>query len=282
MNKKSQGQLTSQAKQTVEELLINSYPQLKINWQELAEKGALQMQQSAEGWHRCRNLKTIILPRGKLKWTFEAKVLSLSPIPIPDPLFKSNAYSIWIKPAGVLSQGTDSGDHLSLLYQVEKKGITPFLVHRLDRETEGLMIVAHTQQGAAYFSRLFQDSKVDKTYLALVFDPENKIVIDESEKELKSIIDNKEACTRFICLRHWDKSVKLVKLFPLTGRKHQLRIHMAQIANGILGDPQYGRGNKNQDGLKLWSTELTFFDKWQNKICHHSFRPSYFTNTVIA
>lgn len=76
---------------------------------------------------------------------------------------------VWYKPAGLLSQGSKQGDHCSLLRIVEQTmNRKTFLVHRLDREANGLMLVAHTEKLAAALSGLFQKNRIDKHYRASV------------------------------------------------------------------------------------------------------------------
>ena len=88
----------------------------------------------------------------------------LSSVPTqPTLILDKKSYSIWFKPAGIFSQGSKWGDHCSLTRLVEKMLDRPsFLVHRLDRATSGLMIVAHSKAMARDFSKLFADRLIKK------------------------------------------------------------------------------------------------------------------------
>ena len=136
-----------------------------------------------------------------------------------------------------------------------------YLVHRIDRETEGLMIVAYHSKAAAYFSDLFQKNKVFKEYEA--------IVLGEMEKGYKETIaaslNDKEAITH-IEVMDSKNNRSLLKVKIETGRLHQIRRHLDFLGHPIMGDPKYGKGNKNREGLKLVASHLAFHDPWGQKL----------------
>ncbi len=144
----------------------------------------------------------------------------------------------------------------------------PGIVHRLDRETSGLMVVAKNNQGHVRLARQFEKHKVKKQYVALVkglvqFD---EGLIDASlgrnprHREKKAVVfyeSAKEAQTFYrVKQRFCDKT--LVWLYPLTGRTHQLRVHMAYLGHPILGDDKYGQ-MENFPRLALHAQSLAFF-----------------------
>ena len=127
----------------------------------------------------------------------------------------------------------------------------PGIVHRLDKETSGLMLAVKDNQTHAQLARQFQKHKVKKQYIALV---EGEVEFDEGiidaplgrhsvRHDLRDVqYDDaaKDAVTFYrVIKRH--KGVTLVSLFPKTGRTHQLRVHMNYIHHPILGDTKYGR-----------------------------------------
>jgi len=127
----------------------------------------------------------------------------------------------------------------------------PGIVHRLDKETSGLMIAVKDNQTHAQLARQFQKHKVKKQYVALV---EGEVEFDEGiidaplgrhpvHHDLRDVQYNdaaKNAVTFYrVIKRH--KGVTLLSLFPKTGRTHQLRVHMNHIHHPILGDAKYGR-----------------------------------------
>ncbi len=125
----------------------------------------------------------------------------------------------------------------------------PGIVHRLDKETSGLMLVAKTNQAHARLARLFEKRKIFKRYVALV---EGSVEFDEGlidaplgrhprHPEKKAVVygGSKTAQTAYRVLKHYEHST-LIALFPRTGRTHQLRVHMAHLGHPVLGDEKYG------------------------------------------
>lgn len=174
-------------------------------------------------------------------------------------LLEHERYSVWQKPAGLLSQGTDYGDHCSLLRQVElhRKGRGAYLVHRLDRETSGLMLMAHDRKAAAALSALFRTGAVTKRYRAVVLgDADARL---GHEGILSGEVGGKAARTTFRVLEvrsGGGRVVSEVELLLGTGRTHQIRRQLAEAGLPVLGDPRYGRGNKNLEGLQLIARAL--------------------------
>ena len=168
-------------------------------------------------------------------------------------------YSVWFKPAGLMSQGTRFGDHVALLRQVEShfKGKRPvFLINRLDREAEGLMLIAHSRKAAAALSLRFQKREVTKHYTAWV--KNNPGPTDERTK-IAFPLDDKPAVTWYKTLLYdTEKNLALVDIWIDTGRFHQIRRHFDMICCPVMGDPKYGANNKNKDGLKLAAVHLAF------------------------
>jgi tRNA pseudouridine32 synthase/23S rRNA pseudouridine746 synthase len=188
---------------------------------------------------------------------YNPELLALVP-PTPQLLADEKQYSVWVKPPGLLAQGTQEGDHCSLLRIAEltlKRDV--FLVHRLDREAGGLMLIAHTQKAAAAFSALFaaQDAsaRIKKTYRVEVKGEA------PPQGEVAAALDGKAALTRFTRIG-FDaaRSHSLLEVELITGRKHQIRRHFAGIGLPVLGDPAYGENNKDARGLQLFATTLEF------------------------
>jgi len=149
----------------------------------------------------------------------------------------------------------------------------PGIVHRLDRDTSGVMLVARTQESFAYLKSLFAERKVRKVYLAWVFGKlkERKGVITRSigivsgstRRSTRSEKMVKEAITRYVVEKEITKngeSFSLLKVSPETGRTHQIRVHCASIGHGIVGDVLYTRkrspvGNRR---LMLHASSIEF------------------------
>ncbi len=157
------------------------------------------------------------------------------------------------KPSGLAVQG-GSGVMRSLedLLAVFAKsnGKRPRLVHRLDRETSGVIIAARTKPAAAFFSAAFAGRDVKKTYLAVVCGGapapeagEIALALKKSSRKGLDVMDvakdGQAALTRYRTLAATPEAA-LVELQPETGRMHQLRAHLAAIGRPIAGDGKYG------------------------------------------
>lgn len=184
-------------------------------------------------------------------------------------LFENKALAVINKPAGWAVQGGSNikaslDDYLPYLF----KGEEARLVHRLDRETTGALMVAKTRVAAAALTGAFRDRQISKVYWALVVGrlPARKGVVDvpllkhgASERMRVDKQAGDEAITYYKVLEEQD-GVSWVELRPLTGRTHQLRAHMAYLGNPIVGDDKYGTRRadlkKLPKGLYLHARQL--------------------------
>ncbi|WLD56790.1 RluA family pseudouridine synthase [Salinispirillum sp. LH 10-3-1] len=167
-------------------------------------------------------------------------------------------YSVWYKQAGMLSQGTDWGDQNSVMRQVElhfKNKREVFLVHRLDREAKGLMVIAHQKRAAAALSELFREGKIKKEYRIEVLGD----LRAEPEGNIELPLDEKASTTRYKLEKYNEPTnTSTLNVWIETGRKHQIRRHFAAIGHPVMGDPAYGEGNKQRSGLMLEAVALSF------------------------
>lgn len=212
---------------------------------------------------RVRRANTDIFKDSSIEFYYDPEILNLVP-PVAKLLFDQKEWGIWFKPQGLLSQGTDYSDHCTILRQVEKlKGNGhAFIVHRLDREAFGLILIAYTQKAAQIFSAKWQKSEVKKIYkIEVLGDIREKY---PSGGEITFPLENKEAKTSFSILEANMNSSKLMVQIH-TGRLHQIRKHFEMIGFPVLGDPRYGKGNKNLEGMRLMSYRLDFHDPISNQ-----------------
>ena len=158
------------------------------------------------------------------------------------------------KPPGLATQGgTGTFEHVDLLLDAySPTGPRPRLVHRLDKDTSGLLLVAATPGSAAYFSKRFSSRSARKYYWALVVgmpSPDEGVIELPLAKQPgsggeKMMVDHSEhgqpAKTAYRVLDRAGNSAAWVELQPFTGRTHQLRVHMAAIGHPIVGDGKYG------------------------------------------
>ncbi len=147
----------------------------------------------------------------------------------------------------------------------------PGIVHRLDRNTSGIMIVALTAQAHATFTQMFKDRQIQKTYIALVKGhPENTGTIDHfigRHPVQKNIMhcftampENataRDAFTNYTVLQYFD-TYSLVEVKPKTGRTHQIRVHFKAIGHPLLGDTVYGTASKKIGYHALHAQNLEF------------------------
>lgn len=160
---------------------------------------------------------------------------------------------VFNKPSGLAVQG-GSGVALSLedllAAFAKSNGKRPRLVHRLDRETSGVIVAARTKPAAAQLSEAFAGRAVEKTYVAIVCGgaPEPKegeinLALRKSSRRGLDIMEcdpaGQPALTRYRTLTA-TSAAALVELRPETGRMHQLRAHLAAIGRPIAGDGKYG------------------------------------------
>lgn len=166
------------------------------------------------------------------------------------------------KPAGLLSvpgRGADKTDCLASRVQVQFSDA--LIVHRLDRDTSGLLVLARGAEMHRRLSIAFAARKVDKRYVARVSGQPPQaigeinlpIIVDwpNRPKQHVNFETGKPSLTRYALLSHDEASnTSLVELEPVTGRTHQLRVHLSEIGHPILGDTLYG-GNAMNSAARL-------------------------------
>ncbi|PKO35414.1 MAG: RNA pseudouridine synthase [Betaproteobacteria bacterium HGW-Betaproteobacteria-7] len=186
-------------------------------------------------------------------------------------LYADDALLVVDKPAGLLSvpgRGADKAD--CLISRLQAKFADALAVHRLDMSTSGLLLVARGAAMHSALSRLFRERQVGKRYLAEV---EGCLATTAGEIELPLICDwpnrprqkvdfeiGKHSLTRYRLVSiDAERQTSRVELEPVTGRSHQLRVHMAALGHPILGDELYGSGNpETGERLHLHATDLAF------------------------
>jgi 23S rRNA pseudouridine1911/1915/1917 synthase len=131
----------------------------------------------------------------------------------------------------------------------DEAGLRPGIVHRLDKDTSGVIIAAWDNEALAFLSDQFKNRRVKKTYIALIpgvlREPEGRIetFISRDSRDRKRFTVSgrgRIAVTRYRTLRSWGTH-SLVLLGPKTGRTHQLRVHLRHLGHPIAGDPLYGK-----------------------------------------
>ena len=198
----------------------------------------------------------------------------IDPLPKPEalplPILYQDADLIVVdKPAGMVvhpAAGHDSGTLVNaLLHHVDDlSGIggekRPGIVHRLDRGTSGLMVVAKHDRAHEELSRQFREREVEKEYIALVWgevmagrridlavgrDPSNR---KKMSSEPARIRRSREAVTRIVRAEHFGRVLTLAQVAIHTGRTHQIRVHLSAIGHPVVGDPLYGGVHRRVPG----------------------------------
>ncbi len=144
----------------------------------------------------------------------------------------------------------------SLLQLIKNElGIKVYPIHRLDRKTSGIILLAKETHFVSKFQELFTNNEINKTYFGIVrgFSPETKTIDSPVKgrdanvhKEALTHLKTLEKVTLNIPVKPYDSSrYSLVELSPKTGRMHQLRVHSNKISHPLIGDPKYGDKNHN-------------------------------------
>ena len=185
------------------------------------------------------------------------------------------------KPAGLVVHHSKEGKEPvalvnGLLYRFKEfeafdDNERPGIVHRIDKNTSGLLIVARTPQAQATLSQMFKDRKMHKEYLAVVKGhPDRSGKIDlpigrhprERHKMSHASYDGRDALTYYEVLAYYEDA-SLLKVHIITGRTHQVRVHCAAIGHGLLGDELYGVSSKliKRQALHAWKLSFEYKGK---------------------
>lgn len=191
----------------------------------------------------------------------------LQPEAIPlDVIFENSDLMIVNKPAGMVvhpASGHSSGTlvNAALAHAPELEGIggeqRPGIVHRLDKDTSGLIIIAKNERAHRWLQDQFRLRKVHKTYIALLDGKpptvtgrvEAEIARDPAHRKQMAVVPDgrgREAVTEYRVVEQFPKHT-LIEAYPLTGRTHQIRLHMAFLKCPIVGDTLYGHKRTSVD-----------------------------------
>ena len=207
---------------------------------------------------RLRRAKRALRVGDEIHLYYDAEILAEIP-PEPTLIADVGGYSVWSKPCGLRTQGSKWGDHCTVVRWVERH-LQPerpaFTVHRLDRAANGLILVAHSKRITAALSALFRKREVEKCYRAMVAGDFSK---QPNPMRVEQPIDEREAISEFSLLQVGDDgSGSLVDVRIETGRKHQVRRHLAELGHPIIGDRLYGTGEEDGVDLQLTAFLLAF------------------------
>jgi len=247
-------------------------------------KGAVWIKRNRDGRaekaRRIRRAKNSVRAGDQLFMYYNPQILAQT-IDQPKLIEDLGHYSVWDKPAGMLCEGTRWSDHCALTRVASTKLLNNracFLVHRLDKMTSGLILLAHSKKAAQLLSRLFAERMVEKHYRALVYTQFFENLREALPMRIELPIDGKSAISliteirpvhrllngsmsaiaenQFHGMSEFDVQIE-------TGRTHQIRRHLQSIGSPVVGDRLYGRRNTDNDellDLQLRAYSLSFID----------------------
>lgn len=185
-----------------------------------------------------------------------------TPTHTPHIVYEDTDMVVINKPSGMITHPKNKEDtsyavttwaveHYPSIAHVGEDPSRPGIMHRLDRDTSGLLIIAKTNSAFFYFKKLFQEKTIRKSYLALVHGtpPKTHDIIDlpmgrigikrTTRSKDGKLKDKKEAITEYRVVKSYPH-FSLLEVSPKTGRTHQIRVHLNAIGHPVCGDPVYG------------------------------------------
>lgn len=203
---------------------------------------------------RLRRASASLLLGDVVHMYYDASTIDMTPPPA-QLLADEGDYSVWFKPAGMFTQGTKWGDHHTIGRWAEthlQPQRTAKIVHRLDRHTFGLILLAHSKNAAGELSRMFRERAIEKHYWAVV---EGRFGAKGEQRRIETPIDDKYAISDVTVLEAVG-SRSLLNVQIGTGRKHQVRRHLSESGFPIVGDGLFGQ--TAPEGLQLCAVKLAF------------------------
>jgi 23S rRNA pseudouridine1911/1915/1917 synthase len=202
---------------------------------------------------------------------------------------ETDDYLLINKPVGMVVHPGDSDSHLTgtvanAVKDMVEEGawsdpMRPGIVHRLDKDTSGLLLIAKTKEAYDFFVKKFSDRQVYKAYLTLVAGelPAKEGVIespirrdDANRKKMMVARDGKEAISVFHLQERFSLSperiVNLMQVEIKTGRTHQIRVHFSAIETPVIGDSVYGSRSYNKLFSEKWHLNSQFLHAWRLRI----------------
>ncbi len=213
------------------------------------------------------NGEVLVKKAALIKGKVEVSLYEPNPIGLK-PIFHTEDFAIFDKPSGLLVHPKNRETQHSLTDEVRALfGKEANITHRIDRETSGIVLCSKKKEAEIFFKKAFEEKKIKKGYLALVKGKMEKEILIKApilknrkfqKIKLKVTIDEKGkyAETLIKPLKFLEeKNATLIEAIPVTGRQHQIRVHMFHVKHPILGDPIYGTDFETAE--KYLNGELT-------------------------
>ena len=263
-------QVTSEVEKRIDSYLADELNLSRSKIQKLVKQGLVTVNEKVVSNNYVVKLGDIIIVNDDLNYeiSIEAEDIPLDIVYEDDDLLVINkASGMVVHPAPGHYSGTLVN---ALLYRFQLEGgekYRPGIVHRLDKDTSGLMLVAKNEKTHEALSMMIANKEVERHYLAIVDgvikhdtgtidapigrDPNNR------QKMAVTDVHGKESITHFKVLETFSNHT-LVECILETGRTHQIRVHMAYIGYPVSNDPMYGRGKSTEFGQMLHSKSIKF------------------------
>ena len=171
------------------------------------------------------------------------------------PLFQTASFALFDKPSGILVHPQNRHTPYSMVDEIRHRfGPHANITHRIDQETSGLLLAAKDKESERILKQMFENRQMDKRYLAIVHGKmEEDISIDAPlirapddsalvRMVMRVHVEGKPSKTDIRVLKYFpERDMTLVEAKPLTGRQHQIRVHLFHVKHPIVGDPIYGQ-----------------------------------------
>ena len=259
----------------IDRVLASKYPTFsRAYFQYLLEEGAVQIEgKKAKKRHKLAPGEVVeiaFLPTEEC--TLEPQAIDL------DILYEDEHIIAINKPAGLVvhpGAGNPDGTFVNaLLHHCQSldddDSLRPGIVHRLDKETSGVLLAAKSARIKALLTQSFSDRRVEKEYVAITTSAPKGTHCDlpigrhpKRRQEMATVEGGKEASTRFEILQSGEE-VCLVRAHPKTGRTHQIRVHLRHLGAPILGDKVYGKGAP----AEKWGAERQMLHAHRLELAH--------------
>ena len=205
-------------------------------------------------------------------------------------IYKDKNIIVLNKPSGLAVQGgTNTTRHVDGFLEALKfeNAEKPRLVHRIDKDTSGLLVLARNRQTAETLTKAFREHDLQKTYLALTrgcpdrFEGEINLPLEKIGERVQVVSDGKKAVTTYKVLDNAGKKYALIEASPLTGRTHQIRAHLEALGTPILGDAKYFgseryRSSEVADKLYLHAYKIDLSSIYGKKMLLKAEPPKHF------